>query len=289
MHRYLVTIPLPWGGSYSLPSYGFMVMCGFLLALFFLQRRARRAGIDPEHIMDAAIALLLGGILGARAFFVIQNWPFFRDAPLEIIRLDKGGLVFYGGLIGGGLALLVVMRRRSLPLARTLDLLAGVVPLGHSIGRIGCFLNGCCFGEVTDSWVGLRFPPESPAFEWHLGQGWIQQTAEGSLPVHPTQLYASGYNLAIFAVLSFVLRRRWREGEVAYLYCVLYGSARFVNEIFRADPRVLWGLTIAQVFCVPLVLFGLVMLVRGRMKPRQPLPDPWQPPPQDSKPAARKR
>ena len=298
MHRYIVTIPLPWGGSYSLPSYGFMILCGFLLSWYIVGRRARRAGINPDDMLDVATALLMGGIVGSRMFFVLQNWPHFRANLLDIVRIDKGGLVFYGGLMGGAAAFLLVALKKKLPLRRTLDLLASVVPLGHAFGRIGCFLNGCCFGKVTGSWVGVCFPKVlapgsvtddllnvgkqhiagSPAFEWHLGQGLIGPNAECSLRVHPTQLYAVGYNLLIFAAVSYFLWRRWREGDVMYLYFALYGSARFVNEFFRVNPPVLAGLSIAQVICVPLALFGLAMLVRDFRRPRQPLAQSWQPP-----------
>ncbi len=300
MHPFLLRIPLPLGGAFRLPSYGFMIMCGFLASLFIMQRRARRAGIDPNAVFDVAIAVLLGGIVGARIMYVARNWPLFRSDLFEIIRIDKGGLVFYGGLVGGVLLFLIVVLKRKLPTLKIVDVLASVMPLGHAFGRVGCFLNGCCFGRVTDSWVGVRFPRilepgttgsalyhvagehivGSPAFVYHL-QGMPAEVAASmrwSLPVHPTQLYAVGYNLLIFVVLSYLFWRRWRDGEIAWLYLVFYGSARFANEIFRVEPQVLWGLTAAQLMCVLFVLLGFVMFLRGRLRSYQPFPEPWQPP-----------
>jgi len=287
-----------------------MILCGFLLSWYVVGRRARRAGINPDDMLDVVTALLMGGIVGSRVFFVLQEWPQFRANPLDIVRIDKGGLVFYGGLMGGAAAFLLVALKKKLPLKRTLDLLASVVPLGHAFGRLGCFLNGCCFGKWTSSWVGVCFPKVlepgkvaekllnlgdqhiagSPAFEWQLKKKLIGTDAEYSLAVHPTQLYAVGYNLLIFAALSYFLWRRWREGDVMYLYFVLYGSARFVNEFFRVNPPVLEGLSIAQVICVPLVAFGLAMLIRDFRRPRQPFAEPWHPPPDRPPPkAARSR
>ena len=299
MHPYLVRIPLPWGGTFRIASYGFMIMCGFLLSLYIASRRARRFGIDPNGLFDAAVGGLVGGIVGARLLYVIYDWPTFRDQPLRIIRLDEGGLVFLGGAALGALALIFVATRRKLPLWRSLDVAASVLPLAHAFGRIGCFLNGCCYGFRTDSWLGVKFPrvldPKtgellgSPVFLDHLRQGLVAETDRCSLPVHPTQLYEAGYNLAIFAFLSFWLARRWREGEVGWLYLALYGSARFANEFLRADSPRVFGLTVAQAMCMAIAALTIAMVVRGRRLSRQPLPAPWTPPAPGAKPRKRSR
>lgn len=295
MHPTLVKIPLPWGGTLTVASYGFLIMCGFLLALYLAQRRAKQAGVSPTALFDSAVAVLVGGIVGARLFFVIQFWEEygFGQRPFEIIRIDKGGLVFYGGLIGGGLALLLMMVRKKMPFRATLGVVASVIPLGHAFGRMGCFLNGCCYGYVTRSFLGVQFPRilapgsvedplynvdgqhivGSPPFLDHLTRTppLVQKTDLWSAPVHATQLYAVGYNLAIFAFLAYMFPRRWRSGEVAWLYCIFYGTARFANETIRVTERVFLGLSSAQWICLPLVLFGFVMFLRGRNMPPEPL------------------
>ena len=297
MHPHLLSIPLPWGGTFTVATYGFAIMCGFLLALYVAQRRAKRFGIDPAAVFDAAIGALVAGIVGARLLFVIYEWDTFRAHPEEIPRIDKGGLVFLGGAIAGVLALIVVLRRRRAPLMRSLDVMASIAPLAHAFGRFGCFMNGCCFGKVTHSWLGVQFPRVadaasgavvgSPAFITHLREGLILESAEWSLPVHPTQLYAIGYNLLIFAVLTFYLTRRRREGQVGWLYLVLYGSFRFANEAVRVTPPVVLGMSPAQAMCVPLIVIGAVMLLKARKLPPQPLPEPWQPPQQEAADGAR--
>ena len=302
MYPYLLRIPLPWGGSFTLASYGLSVLCGFLLAVFVARKRGQRAGVDPNALFDMCIAMLIGGIVGARIFYVFYDWSFFRSHPLEAFRIDKGGLVFFGGLIGGGVVMFYVLSKKRMPVRRALDIVISVVPLGHVFGRIGCFLNGCCFGRITQSWVGIRFPRilepgsvrealynvdgqhiiGSPPFVEHLHYHYLHnlpgvlKTELWSQPVHPTQLYEAGYNLVIFAVLSLLLWRRRREGDIAWLYAVLYGTARFFNEFLRGDQSpMLWKLTIAQIICVPLVVFGLVMLVRSSRLPREPFAEPW--------------
>ena len=290
MHPHLLRIPLPWGGHFTIASYGFMIMCGFLLTLFLAQRRAKRLGLDPNAIFDVAIAMLIGGIVGARLFYVVYDWPTFRDNPLEVFRIDKGGLIFFGGAAGGIALLLAGLSRKNLPMRRSLDLIISLVPLAHAFGRIGCFLNGCCFGAVTRSWAGVRFPKVldpgsqavagSPVFVSHVNRGLVADSAEWSLPVHPTQLYAVGYNLVIFTIVSYMLLRRRREGDVAWTYLGLYSVARFLNEFVRDDQApVLLGLTIAQLICIPALVLSVVVLVRSRRRPPEPLPEPWQPPP----------
>ena len=304
MHPHLLRIPLPWGGSFTLASYGLSILCGFLLAVFIARERARRAGVDPNALFDMCVAMLIGGIVGARIFYVFYDWRTFRYHPLEAFRIDKGGLVFFGGLIGGGVVMFYVLSKKRIPVRRGLDIVMSVVPLAHAFGRMGCFLNGCCFGRITKSWVGVRFPrilepgtvrdalynvdgqhiAGSPVFVQHLDYHYLYnlpgvlKTELWSRPVHPTQLYAVGYNLLIFAVLSLLLWRRRREGDIAWLYAVLYGTARFINEILRDDQLpVFWNLTIAQLICVPLVVFGVVMLVRSSRLPREPFAEPWKP------------
>ena len=292
MHPYLLEIPLPWGGHFRIASYGVMIVCGFLTCLYLMRGRARRMGLNPTAMFDAAVFALMGGIVGARVFFVLHHWSEYAERPLDIIRLDLGGLTFYGGLIGGATGLLLTVWTRRLPLLRTLDVGASLVSLGHAFGRVGCFLNGCCFGEVTDSWTGVRFPRilndageiiGSIPYRAHMDRGLLTAAAERSLSVHPTQLYEVCYELAFFFILSYALTRRRREGDVAWLYAALYGCGRFVNEFFRADHARLagvGGLTSFQVMSLGLAVAGVVMLIRSRRRPSQPMPEPFEEPAQ---------
>ncbi|MGD2175142.1 MAG: prolipoprotein diacylglyceryl transferase [Candidatus Brocadiaceae bacterium] len=290
MHPYLFKIPLPGGHRFPVASYGSMILVGFLVCLWLFQRRGRRMGLDPTALFDVAVYGLLGGVAGARLFYVVQHWAYFAEEPLHILFLHEGGLAFFGGLIGGAAGLLGGLVAKGLPLRATLDVAASLVPLGHAFGRMGCFLNGCCFGKVTHSWLGVRFPrivaengtiSGSPVFLHHLSEGLVAATDAHSLPVHPTQLYAVAYNLAIFGVLSYLLPRRRRPGQVAWLYLILYGTARCGNEFLRADtaPRAaLGGLTLFQAIAIAGVTFGLIMFLDTVRRPRVPVPEPWRPP-----------
>ena len=264
-----------------------MILCGFLLCLWLLQRRGRRMGVDPTALFDIAVMMLLGGVIGARLLYVVHYWSSYAAQPWRVLFLHEGGLSFFGGLAGGMACLLWGAARRRLPLRAVLDLGASLLPLGHAMGRIGCFLNGCCYGKITRSWIGLRFPrvlaPDgaiigSPVFRDHLRRGLVAKDALWSQPVHPTQLYAVAYNLVIFAILSYLLPRRHRPGQIAWLYLILYGAARFSNEFLRvtAPQPALGGLTLYQALALAGMAFGLVMSLDTMRKPRVPLPEPWE-------------
>lgn len=290
MHPYLFRLDLPWGGQFKAASYGMMILLGFLASLWLFQRRGRRMGMPPAALFDAAVFGLLGGVLGARLFYIADHWAAYADQGwLEAFRIWHGGLSFFGGLVGGSMALFGTIFAKKLPLRQTLGVAASVMPLGHAFGRMGCFLNGCCFGKVTDLWLGLRFPriveggiiAGSLPYVYHLQQGLITRAATRSLPIHPTQLYAVTYLLAIFGLLSYLLPRRRRAGDVAWVYPIAYGVARFGNEFLRADTvgqTALGGLTQFQALAIGAVVFGAVMLGYSLAQPPEPIPDPWTPP-----------
>jgi phosphatidylglycerol:prolipoprotein diacylglycerol transferase len=317
-----ISEPIPGSELKGLPirGYGTMLLVAVGAAVALAAWRARRAGIDPELIFALAFWLFVPGIIGARLFYVIEYWGDFVQADssgnflwLETlqatINITKGGQTVYGSLIGAMAGLAGFLYVHRLPPLATLDLVAPSFMLGMAIGRIGCFLNGCCFGHVSNSWVALRFPrilepgrspvpmynvgdqhiAGSPPFIQHLQQvpALVEKTDAWSMPVLPTQLFAVGYLLVIFAGLSFWLPRRWRDGEVGWLYLVAYGTARFVNEFFRVTPPAALGLSVAQLLCVGMVVVGGVMLWRTRMRARQPVPEPWEPPAEPREATAR--
>ncbi len=271
MHPHLVRFTAPWGGEITIASYGFMIMVGFLICLYTLQRRAEKTDISRDAMFNVAIAMLLFGVFGARLFHIIQFWEEggFAENPLRMLRVDRGGLVFYGGLAGGLAGAFIFILKQDLPFGKTLGLIASVGPIGHAFGRIGCFLNGCCYGRITTSFTGMRFPRildseqniiGSPAFLDHLDAGLVQKTDLWSLPVHATQLYEAGYNLLIFALLTWWLSRHNRPSELIGLYMITYGMARFLNEIFRVTEPFAAGLSIAQIICIPLMIGGAAVL-----------------------------
>jgi phosphatidylglycerol---prolipoprotein diacylglyceryl transferase len=225
-------------GPVNVYSYGVMLAIGFLLALHLASRRSDIFDVPKEGVGNLLIVLLVSGIIGARITYVLSNIDFFVQYPLDVFMLNKGGLVFYGGLILSCVSGLVYARKSKLSVLDTADLIAPFIALGHAIGRIGCFLNGCCFGRPTDSILGVCFP-------------------NSITKVFPTQLFSSSGLFVIFAFLFYLQTRRRFRGEIISLYLVLYGVLRFFVEFLRGDSGpVLFDLSFSQIISVLSVIVG---------------------------------
>ena len=266
MRPVLIEIPLPGGLRIPLHAFGVMIVLGFLLACHVGDREARRRGL-PDFMYDLGLVMLLTGIAGGRLFYYFQFYDerFAGESFLEIFKIWKGGLVFYGGAIVGFLGGLVYCLRRKLPVAECLDIAAIATPLAMAIGRLGCFLNGCCFGKVcaADYPLGVVFPLESNARASQLARGLVGPESP-ALPIHPVQLYQAGHDFLMFALLLAFLRMPGTpRGAGMPLLFVLYGIGRFVLEGFRGDHDLTGtGLTLSQNLSVALfVAFGCLLLI----------------------------
>ena len=229
-------------GSRPIYAWGLLLMVGFLLAAWRGARVARRYGLAPEDVWDASLVGLLGGIIGGRLVYVALEWKHFAANPVEIFQIWTGGMTSFGGLIGGVLAGLAVARLRKMNVADSADLAAVSLPIGYGIGRIGCLLNGCCYGGQCDLPWAVNF-----------------RHADGTMtgPSHPAQLYSAAAALVMYLVLAWVERRRRFRGQQILLFCVMYGVYRFLIEFVRegatASLSGIAHLTQAQVACVFIV------------------------------------
>ena len=211
-----------------------------------------------------------GALIGAKVFWILQY-----DSPINLLYallIWQGGLVYYGGLIGAVLALVIYFRINKLPHFRLGDVAIAYLPLGQAITRIGCFLNGCCWGRLASESVpwSICFPKNSHAHQDHVSQKLIEKAASHSLPVHPTQLYMVLGLLVILVILKFCLKRKTFDGAVLLLYCFFYGILRFIVEGFRGDSeRSIFTLTVSQTISLALILFALTAFFAVRKFPIQ--------------------
>ncbi|MEK7448410.1 MAG: prolipoprotein diacylglyceryl transferase [Planctomycetota bacterium] len=345
MHPRLLEIPVLHLPIYS---YGFMVMLGFLAAIFIASRRARQINVSPETILDLGIIAMISGVLGARLAYLAMfprhfDWQAFnifdgglniiaiiigwfipyvfflltrkktspddqkRNRPLlkftllfttsiisaviigrlvhlilhqkeygpnifKFLYIWEGGLVFYGGLLLAVVCGIFYLQYKRVTALKIADLLAPVTMLGLALGRVGCYLNGCCYGKIAlDLPWAVEFPnfqgkfPGSPAFEQHVELGKILKDAPASLPVHPIQIYSSFIALILFVFLSVLFYKNKDTSEpspkdgvvVAYLL-IAYPVARFLLEFLRGDNERVWtGLTVSQIISGFVFLIGL--------------------------------
>lgn len=236
-------------GNFAVYWYGVFVALGFLAGIWTAARRAPFQGLAPERVVDLGPWLIVGALIGARTLYVLSYWEEeFRQAPWwEVFMFRKGGLVFYGGFIGSVLACLLYTRAKRLPLWKVADVMAPSVALGHAFGRLGCLMNGCCYGRACDLPWAIRYPSGHETYP---------------LPVHPTQIYDSLLNLALYAGLAWFYRHRKHEGQVFAAYLVGYAILRFAVEFFRGDyaVRYLGGwATPAQLLSLLILAVGLAL------------------------------
>jgi len=241
-------------GRFTLHSYGMLLAIGFIAAFFLLKKTAKIFQVDQELLADAAAGAVISGIAGARLLFVLMNPDDFIYSPLSALYLWEGGLVFFGGFIGGLLWLLYFSGRSGIPVLKLLDAFAPSLLLAHAFGRLGCFLAGCCWGIHTDSFLGVKFThPET--------------LCGTNLPVHPVQLYSSLF-LFIFSYIlyRYLSRKKPEAGSGAALYLFVYGTFRFFIEFLRGDDRgrALWGLSTTQTIAAFLAAAGLILFRKLR-------------------------
>ena len=239
-------------GPATIYSYGAMLVAAFLIATRLAVLAASRlppgvGAMSPEQTLDMSCWSLLGGIVGGRLFYVALQPDLFLQTPLEVVALWHGGLVWYGGFLGGVFAAWLYARSQRLQALAALEQLIPFVALGHAIGRVGCFLNGCCYGRPTQTWCGVVFPGHDT-------------------PVLPTQLFETLGLLIIYAALRILQQRSTGSrspGRILGWYLVSYAVLRFFLEFLRGDQTAWWlGLTLQQTISIGLFFGGTLLLQR---------------------------
>jgi len=227
---------------------------------------AVRENYKLEHPFNVTPAggvwIFFGALLGAKIYWYLQyglTWVDDKGNPYQWYRvffLWEGGQVFFGGLIGGVIGGISYIKYKRVPFLKMGDVGLPFLPLGHSIARLGCFFNGCCWGYPTDAFTGVSFPKFSLAWRRQLEDGLITRSAEHSLPVHPTQLYESCGLFCIFLIMRYAYKHKKYDGSVMLLYPLLYGILRFTDESFRGESvRSVFGfMTVSQAVALGLFL-----------------------------------
>ena len=251
-------------GSLPIHWYGVMIALAFLAGLWTATGRARRENIPGERIADLVFWIMIAGVVGARTVYVTTYWSEFAHQPLtEMFMIQHGGLVYYGCVIGGAIAYIIYIRWNKLPGWKIADILAPSIALGNAIGRIGCLLNGCCYGRVCHLPWAIRFPNQSAAWQQHFQAGLVGRS-DLSLPVHPTEIYDALLNFALYLGLAWLFRRKKFDGQVFAIYLICYAVFRSLVELFRGDyppDHIHDGLTSAQLVSIPIFLVGLALAV----------------------------
>ncbi len=239
-------------GPLTIYTYGFFSALALLTALWFVLYQAKKQELPSEPLLNLFFYSIIAGLVGSRLFYVVLYFPLFRDDPLEIFKLWKGGLVFYGGFLAGFAFVLIYVRQQKLPLGKIMDIIAVGTPLAHSVARIGCFFAGCCYGKSCSlPWAVTFTNKDSLAWPLHT-------------PLHPTQLYSSAGNFLIFLVLLLMHRSGKFSGRMIFFYLLLYGLSRSFIELFRGDERgrpIFDFLSTSQTIGLAAAIFAAICLI----------------------------
>ena len=281
--------------GYPIRFYGLMIALGLMAGLVSWWRLGRRENEawDFNFFSDLLLWGMISGLIGARLFYVVSDLPHYVADPRRILYIHRGGLVYYGALLGGWAAMLWYARRHRVNFIKFHDLIITSIPLGHAFGRMGCFLNGCCFGRLHDGLCAVTYPLTSAAGDAHYHAGLIQHETVfaqmshylrggftdstflealqnnvmagratwadiRSAPVHPVQLYESAFNILLYVFLVWAYRSRKRDGMIVGLYFLIYPVGRFILEFFRGDDRTYAaGFSVAQWIGLALLTIGV--------------------------------
>jgi phosphatidylglycerol:prolipoprotein diacylglycerol transferase len=264
-------------GPFSIYSYGLCLASALFVALAVSALRARYVYERYDRIILLFIVIVASGLAGSYVLFILSNWRLYLDLPWKQVtifgveigvprlgQLLRGGMVYYGGLLGGlagGIVFIVIFRA---PVLETMDCVAPGVAMAHAWGRLGCFLAGCCYGVPCDSAGGLcvRFPSDSVAYFDMIERGLLSPKESLTPPLVPVQLIESFFELILAMVLTHLYGFRKTRGQVMGAYFVLYGAFRFGMEALRFDPYrgSLLFFSTSQWISIALVLAGLVLL-----------------------------
>lgn len=249
-HRILFSI-----GKFPIYSWGVMFVIAFLIAFFLIMRQAKKEKINSRHIYNIALIVLIGAIIGSRLFFILEHLSFFINNPLQIFDVASGGMASYGGIfLALFLGWLYIKKQKDINIGQILDLFAPYLVLALAIGRIGCFLNGCCYGYHT-------------TLPWAI-------SVDG-LTRHPTQIYSLLYNLTIFFILvgfrkikeSKGKRTRFKllikkSGSLFLFFLLFYSLFRFFIDFLRVYENYFLGLALSQWILLALFIFSFVILLK---------------------------
>jgi phosphatidylglycerol:prolipoprotein diacylglycerol transferase len=244
MHRILFTLNLPFLGPLDIYTYGAMMAVAFVVALVWMLKYSKPEELTADDVMNFSIYLICFGVVGARLLHVLINLDYFSAHPLTILNLRSGGLAWYGAVFGGIIAAIIFARGKKISFWKIADMSSAPVTIGLAIGRMGCFLNGCCYGKPTDVSWGVNFP-----------------TMPGG-PRHPTQLYESFMDILVFFILNRIDKKKTFNGETFCYFISFCGIVRFVNEFFRewASPVPYFlGLNVAQFITLSMTIASLII------------------------------
>lgn len=257
--------------GFSIAYYGIVIVTGMMIAIWIAQREAKRTGQNPEQYLDLAMIGIAAGILGARIYYVIFAWNYYKDDLLSIFNIRQGGLAIYGGIIGACIAVVIYSRKKKQNFSLLMDTASMSIVFGQIMGRWGNFFNREAFGDYTNNLFAMQLPVSAVRANEITQKMWdhvVTVNGVEYIQVHPTFLYESLWNVGVLLFLFWFRKRKKFNGEVFLMYLIGYGLGRIWIEGLRTDQLLLpvVGLPVSQLLSGCLVVGCTILVVWKRKK-----------------------
>jgi phosphatidylglycerol---prolipoprotein diacylglyceryl transferase len=257
--------------GFSIAYYGIVIVTGMMIAIWIAQREAKRTGQNPEQYLDLAMIGIAAGILGARIYYVIFAWDYYKDDLLSIFNIRQGGLAIYGGIIGACIAVVIYSRKKKQNFSLLMDTASMSIVFGQIMGRWGNFFNREAFGDYTNNLFAMQLPVSAVRANEITQKMWdhvVTVNGVEYIQVHPTFLYESLWNVGVLLFLFWFRKRKKFNGEVFLMYLIGYGLGRIWIEGLRTDQLLLpvVGLPVSQLLSGCLVMGCTILVVWKRKK-----------------------
>ena len=257
--------------GFSIAYYGIVIVTGMMIAIWIAQREAKRTGQNPEQYLDLAMIGIAAGILGARIYYVIFAWDYYKDDLLSIFNIRQGGLAIYGGIIGACIAVVIYSRKKKQNFSLLMDTASMSIVFGQIMGRWGNFFNREAFGDYTNNLFAMQLPVSAVRANEITQKMWdhvVTVNGVEYIQVHPTFLCESLWNVGVLLFLFWFRKRKKFNGEVFLMYLIGYGLGRIWIEGLRTDQLLLpvVGLPVSQLLSGCLVVGCTILVVWKRKK-----------------------
>ncbi len=259
-------------GSFFIAFYGVIIAFGMLIGVSFILKEAKRVGFDEDKFLDICIITIICGVIGARLYYVIFAWDYYKDDPISALNIRQGGLAIYGGVLAGIACLAILSKLKKLKFLAVVDVAIFGVVIGQICGRWGNFFNREAFGQYTDGLFAMLIPLNSVRSQSDITSEMLTNLVSLNgvdyISVHPTFLYESLWNLGLLILLICIRKKKKFDGQLFFTYLIGYGAGRFWIEGLRTDQLKLWGtnLAVSQMLAATLVVLGTGFFVYNLKK-----------------------
>lgn len=259
-------------GNFTIAYYGVIIAVGMLIGFYVAVHFGKKIGVNEDTLYDIFILVVVFGVIGARAYYVLFRWDYYQIRPYEILDIRAGGLAVFGGIILGVIAIIIYSLIKKVNILKVLDATMMGVVVGQAIGRYGNFFNMEAFGGYTNNLFAMRMrtdylDPSNITFEQKINM--IEENGLSYIQAHPTFFYESMLNILLFIILIYIIKKRYKfKGQILATYLIGYGIIRFFIESLRTDSLMFYNFKISQIVALASIGIGIIIYIINIRRPQ---------------------